>query len=373
MRELWLFDVDGVLVDPKGYKFALRDTVNYFADQMGLAPPNLTLDEIASFEAYGLTNEWDSAALSVGVMLADVLELGSRLLRFTLATTMIALKEARLTCPRPDFVAIAQQVAHANNDHEVPTAYCRAVLRDRGLQDALLASLFDDIYDINTPTTRIQQTHTLGSENFAKTYGQPAPFACQSYLLKYDRALLSADSHQVLLEQRNGRDFAIYTARPSLPPTGDSNGYAPEADLAAELLQLAGQVPLIAAGRMDWLARQYGRRAAEYIKPSPVQALAAIGAAAGGDEIQALQAAAALFERGERLEPLASLNGVRVVVFEDSTGGIRAMQQAAALLPDVTVTAYGIAPEASKRAALATVSDRVFDDVNQALDQILSR
>ncbi len=381
MRDLWLFDIDGVLVDPKGYKFALRDTVDYFAAQMGLAQPHLTLAEIAVFEACGLTNEWDSAALSVGALLVDVVETSPHLVRTNFADTVAAIAANGQHYPRPDFVSIAQQVAQQNTDHAVPTVLCRAVLRARTTQevDALLATLFDDIFDIRTPTTSVQQVHTLGSQNFAHTYGIVASFDCESYLMRYDQPLLSDVGRTALLEWKviEQHGFAIYTARPSLPPDGDVKGYAPEADLAAELLQLDGQVPLIAAGRMDWLARQHGRRAADYIKPSPVQALSAIGAAACGDEVQALHAAAALFEHDELIQPLASLDRARVVVFEDSTGGIRAMQQAVQLLQAagvaVQLEAYGISPEAPKREALATVTAHIADDVNTALRQMFNR
>jgi hypothetical protein len=171
-------------------------------------------------------------------------------------------------------------------------------------------------------------------------------------------------------------DFVVFTARPSLPPT-DANanpiGYAPEGDFAVELLGFQ-DVPLIGAGRMQWLAPHYNRTPAEYIKPYPVQALAAIGAAISGKEAESLHAAAILFEEKRLTGPLSQLmeQPNQVTVFEDSTGGIRATRLAVELLREVGVEvefqAIGVSPHADKQAALRQVANYVYNDVNEGLD-----
>ena len=86
-----------------------------------------------------------------------------------------------------------------------------------------------------------------------------------------------------------------------------------------------------------------------------------------------LNAAAALYEHGSLTGPLAALRGspVVVVVFEDSTGGIRATRQAVERLTraglNVTLKAVGVSPNPDKRAALAEVADQVVDDINAGL------
>jgi hypothetical protein len=257
---------------------------------------------------------------------------------------------------------------------------------------AVLHSLLGNVYDVlGTPTTSAFQTFTLGSARFAETYGRPAPFESESFLTLYDTALLSDASRARLLDwlRKSGNGAAmngaaVFTARPSLPPAdldGDAaptiSGYAPEAELAVELLKLNGYVPLIGQGRVSWLASQEGHGAADYIKPSPVQSLAAIGAAASQRETEALRAAAALYERGELVGPLADLRGhpARIVVFEDSVGGISATRQAVERLAlaglDAAFTGVGVSTNPDKRAALATVADHLVDDVNAGLDLIL--
>ena len=385
MRTLLLFDVDGVLIHPKGYKVALQATVDYFAEQMGLPPVELTFDEIAVFEACGLTNEWDSAAFSVGALLCGAFASENGFKRDTFDDVFSSIRDAQLNINRPDFVMLAKQVADINRHHETPTVICRDVLKSQSHTNLhpLLDLLFADIYSLDTPTTLIQQVYTLGSKNFTKTYRRAAPLHQESYLVKYDSALLKADYRQRLLDwnQDPEHGFVIYTARPSSPPKtidDDPLGYAPEADLAAELLGFNDQVPLIASGRMEWLAHQHHRHAADYIKPSPVQALAAIGAAFSRNELAGLNAAARLFEQHELIEPFSSLRNqpTQVVVFDDSMGGLHAARLAVerlitAGINGVKLEMVGVAPEDTKRNALTTIADRVVDDINEGLASLL--
>jgi hypothetical protein len=209
----------------------------------------------------------------------------------------------------------------------------------------------------------------------------------QSFLLHYDQPLLRAEiGHR--LQARAAADslhYVIYTARPSRPPAGinaadlpDPHRYPPEGDLAAEALAMLGSPPLIAAGRVTWLAAQRGQGVAAYIKPSPVQALAAIGAALSGDEVAALHAAATLIEDGELIAPLAALTDgtTHIAVFEDSTGGIYATKGAVAALREasltVTMEAVGVSPDATKRTSLARIADRLVNDINEGLATYLA-
>lgn len=396
---LLLFDIDGVLVQPKGYKLALRDTVNYFAQRLGFAPVDLSMEDIGIFEACGLTNEWDSAAMCVGAMLATVARSNpATLMRWQSITDVglffqwfhgITTKSPALTAP--DFRAIAEQVKAQNPDDKPVTPITHQLLR--AMIDTnyipLLDQLFADIFSIDTPTTHVQQTFTLGHERFKTTYGIDAPFESESYLLKHDAPLLSPENRDKLIKWRDSsflNGFSIYTARPSLPAKGDSIGYAPEAELARELLGFDASVPLIAGGKMQWLATQKKRSADAYIKPSPVQALAAICAASnsarGQDsaftEAEILEAAAELYENQMAGPPYLYLYSDvhnQVTVFEDSTGGITAVRNAAAVINDdlqdgirVIDSGIGISDEVSKQAALHQVADVVFPDINAALD-----
>jgi beta-phosphoglucomutase-like phosphatase (HAD superfamily) len=144
------------------------------------------------------------------------------------------------------------------------------------------------------------------------------------------------------------------------------------------LLGLDSGIPLIAAGHMIWLSARRNKGPRAYLKPSPVQALAAIGAAYTGQEKAALEAAAVLAEDGRLEGPLAQLKGrqTRCVVFEDAIGGIQAGQRAVEVLQaagvEICFEGVGIASEESKREALSKVASRVVGNINEALAPYLS-
>ena len=136
--------------------------------------------------------------------------------------------------------------------------------------------------------------------------------------------------------------------------------------------------PLIGMGKMGWLAERVGEDVERMIKPSPVQALAAIGAARSGRERDALEAAWALHREGELFQPLADLGPVTVHVFEDEMGGLQGIETGIALLQaadvDAAWRAYGIAPGGSpKAAALAARGVPIFSSVNEAITAVLDR
>lgn len=387
---LLLLDVDGVLVHPVGYKTALRATVDFFTELAGLPAWGPSFDEIAVFESCGMTNEWSSAGVCSAAILLAALEARPDLRRDTLAATLAAIRAAQLTLDRPDFVTIARQIRDRDSVNHFPASIYLTLLSEYTdpANVPLLTDLLRNVYDVlGTLTTRIFQAYTLGDTRYVATYGIPAPLASESYLTTQDSALLNpANQARLVAWSRDpAHGTAIFTARPSLPPrdvpesvptvptASNLAGYAPEAELAADLLDMNGHVPLIGQGRVGWLAAQHGRGTADYIKPSPVQALAGIGAALAGSETAALLAAAAAVEHGTLTGPLAQLRDAttRVFVFEDSTGGIRATRSAVALLCDlgldVQSVAVGISPNSDKRAALRAVADHVVDDVNAGL------
>lgn len=387
-RTVFLFDVDGVLVHPRGYKEALRATLDVIAERMGQPPIRLTDDEISVFEAVHLTNEWDSAAMVATAMLIDVLTAHPDLCRATLDETEAAVRASGVTVPRRDLSVLARQCMTNHAPPTLPSTTIAGVLRPQAPDCAqpLIDELLRDIYHWRSPATFIFQHYTLGAKGFVDTYGENPLIDCDSYLSLYDKPLLLPEMRDRLLERitQPEWDMALFTARSSRWPADYANGhegnqhlYSPEGDLAAELLGLAGRCPLIASGRLAWLATKRKRGIPEYVKPSPVHALAAIGAAISGSECAALEAAAELVETGTLIDPLARLQGdsTRVVVFEDASGGIRATRGAVEMLRaaglDVTAEAVGVSPHPAKQESLGAVADRVVNDVNEALELYL--
>jgi hypothetical protein len=141
-------------------------------------------------------------------------------------------------------------------------------------------------------------------------------------------------------------------------------GYAPEAELGAKLVGLS-HLPLIGYGSMQWLAERVGGEGEHYLKPSPIQALAAIGAASGAKESDSVLAAYAAVN-GELKSPLKELRGVRVTVFEDSASSIQGVREAAKII-DGECVGIGISVGGPKRDILEKIADRVYACVDDAI------
>lgn len=348
MLKIYLFDMDSVLLEPGGYRLALISTINYFSQRMGLGDLAPTVEEIEAIEAAGITSEWDSAPIAV-----------------------VALAQQG---QRPNYLELVKQVGAELGKGEYPAEAAYRVLAARGpltggvpvvglnanwMSEALLHSREIE----RSPIQHVFQQYTLG-DAFTPTYGLPRTVETHSLLLTHDKPTLNRPMPPYSV---------IYTARPNRPPRDvrPLPGYAPEAEIGAELVGIS-HLPIIGFGSCQWLAEYLnnGVLAEHYVKPSPVQGLAAMGAALGGPESEAMLAAEAAV-RGEWQRPLADLRAQRgqVTVFEDSARGIGGVREAARILgPNWTCVGAGIATAGPKREALLTVADRVYDSLDAALD-----
>ena len=392
-----LLDVDGVLVEDYGYQAGIVQTVDYFATAMGLPGRTPTMADIEVFEANGLTSEWESCPLCVGALFVEVLRAAPDVVLAPQVEAALAQGRsvsASGNVRRPDFAALAHRVGPLIAAGERPSRASFTVLTGEmdmlGLREAprqgmeaLLHTLLDHTQNVMaSPVAQVFQHFALGSQKYAHTYGLTPLFETPSLLRSLDRPALSPASRDMLLELVRSRRVhaALYTARSSLPTVeaqADAQGYAPEAEMARALVGLE-VLPLIGYGRLAWLAARHGAQPDAYVKPSPVHALAAMGAALSGHEAQAVEAAYALAEEGMVLAPFEGLRGQRleVFVFEDAIGGVRAATRAAELLRSaciaVNLWVVGVLPPGSpKRAALAPLCALVAQDVNSALMSIV--
>ena len=352
---LFLLDVDGTLIEDRGYRHALVAAAQYICGKRDLPTCAPTDHEINVLHACGFSNEWDSVPFTVGINLLNGFN-GDGI--------------------RPDFGEWATKTKHFTG------------LPNERARDALLAeapsalhreihALLDDVRDPHTsPTTRLLYNFVLGSQRFEQHYGLKAEIDTLSLLETMDVPLLSAQGREIVLAHHS----AIYTARPSLPPEGKPSLYqTPEAEIAQVQLKLEA-IPCMGLGPMQWLVDQFGGNLWDYAKPGPAQAIAAMLAATGVPvkeaAVLAVGAIKTSLTTSEIERALRPLEGSTVAVFEDNAGGVRAAQHASALLAKLGVTidviGYGIAKDEAKRAALAQVCERVFDDVNEALSYSLS-
>ena len=147
----------------------------------------------------------------------------------------------------------------------------------------------------------------------------------------------------------------------------------PDSKYAQKLTGLE-QIPVAGYGEMNWLAKKFGGEAANYSKPSPIHALAAVLGSFGKESDACLLEAHAA-TKGEISEDIARLDGYEFTVFEDTPAGIMSAGAMGELLREhglnVKVNKMGISASPLKREYLKAQGAQLFDSVDVALGEIL--
>ena len=222
-----LFDIDGVLVQPAGYRAAVKATMDYFLDRLGVERAVFSEEIAVLFEALGVTSEWDMVPISLVVVLEAVFttnpperDLNSLLdvLRWTRGkgfSIQLNLRKA-VEDLSPRFLKA-----------EIPSeALLRSLQADKGSDFAHLSLPLIEELLANTRSvkqsmvTRVFQNMVLGSEDFEAVYEMPALFEWESCLKTFDKLMLDSALYDQIKKAKQAGNFwyAAYTARPSLPP-----------------------------------------------------------------------------------------------------------------------------------------------------------
>lgn len=347
MRRIILLDIDGVLVQPGGYRAALRATVQRFIGDYVVAE-----DLITSMEKRGIASEWDMSPLIIAAYWEDVLSRQPMSgLSDDVAVAAKQIQEQKTETPKqlhvPEFDLVMGQ-------YPVETAFQAGCFAS--VPEGLRKNLLTESRDVRkSETFRTFQHFTLGSENYEATYQLSAEFEAQSLLRTEDKANISKEMGERLRHPMNS--LAAFTARPSHPPRGidASVGYAPEAELALELVGMA-DIPLMAFGKLEYIAAQHGLDPAALIKPAPFQALAGVLAAWTGDELAAVNAAYGWQYTGMLNGRFSELpKSFELAVVEDTLGGILSTRAAGEVLREagfnVSVRAFGVTSGIAAKAA----------------------
>jgi hypothetical protein len=397
MIPIVLFDLDGTLIKPGGYRAAYRASIEYLLGQMGLS--YLVPDEEVTnrFEASAITSEWDMLPISLAFVLNAALEEAREkplLSDFgeAIEWSRNAGLDGRISVDFP--MKISEMDGHwfdqptpADSLLHTATTINPGLLPNLVMHPLLTALLRGSRLVDSSYTTRIFQNFVLGAELFEQTYDRPRLFDADSLMMLYDQsAVLPSGLTCIRSKIAEGHLRAVaYTARPSLPPREifeHRRQYSPEAEMALSLLGLT-QLPLIGYGRLVYLADRMGDHPDQYVKPSPVQALASIAAAWISHEWEALRWALDVYRKygpDQAVELNVDMtvlpHEMEVHIFEDSAGGIQAGIDAAKILVEaginVSLSGWGIATDSAKKAALERAGAIVFSDVNYALEQALN-
>jgi phosphoglycolate phosphatase-like HAD superfamily hydrolase len=388
--ELALFDLDGVLVQPGGYRAAVRATIAVFLNEWGLPTHWLPEEEdLLTFEAQGISGEWDMIPLWLCLVAENVTRLAGTLEDVSQAAALAG------HAPRPDFKPAIRAFRPLLQPGTPPSERVLAAARAGGAGSPfptlagspLLEELLGHTRTVEAcRTTQVLQAFIVGDAAYEQTWNLPSPVRSQPFLALHDRSLLAPEAAARLLSlQAEGRlGLAAMTARPSSAPDGKHTrqvGYTPEAESALRTAGLV-QIPLVGYGSLQSVAERAAFRSDRLLKPAPFQALASMAAAAGFSVSSALEwAYAVLSVVGELPEhpafpPLADLalpfhSGTVVHIFEDSAIGIRSLLEAVEHVRpvglEVVVRAHGIASNLDKKTALESVGAVVHPEVNQAL------
>ena len=358
--DILLFDMDGVLLKPLGYHRALKETVRLAGISSGYGEVQLADEQIAQFEALGISSEWHSSALSMAVMVLakhkgqDRGNGNSRSFRLDLEELFEALAARPVggMVIEHGVAAIEELATRAN----VPASLVRRlVTHSESIQHSATLNWFQELI--------------LGSALYERIYHKEGQLQTESYLELYDERLLSQPLAEGIIGwvAKPGHGAGIMTNRPSSGPPGFEIG--PDAGIGAGLVGL-DVLPVIGLGESSWLAAQTGREVRQVTKPAREHALVAILAASGWPLEQSLQFVGR-GPTGWKASALQHLQESKITVFEDTPGGIISVQVAGETLNElglrVEVRKIGIAEDGAKRSALAAQCAVVYPEINQAL------
>jgi hypothetical protein len=365
--QLILFDMDGVLLQPRGYHMALQRSVKRIGQALGVPKTELTDNHIARFEALNITNEWDSVAICAALILIHIWQVDPHLRL-----------DGMTPCPR----VISDQEPNIDSflmlfpdggDLPGVTAYTFLLDQNPWLNNDQRAHLWQilghcrDIYQ--SLTLPAHQETVLGSEVFSEHYRLTSQFDTHSYLSQYDRAIMT-DQQLLLLREwlkHPNHKAGIMTNRPSRSPDGYLS--SPEAELGMALIGLE-DLPYVGSGLLAWFAVNNSQLADHtLLKPNPVHALALLQRCLGQPLTTSLNRAVSLWRGQIDVRNWQWLNNAKIVAFEDSVKGLQSVKAACTLLEELGIAVscklVGVGKNPIKLAALDTISHHNIECVNQ--------
>jgi beta-phosphoglucomutase-like phosphatase (HAD superfamily) len=354
--DILIFDMDGVLLEARGYHRALQETVRLAGEHLGQDDILLTQGQIHKFESLGISSEWHSSALCTAFLKIQLLS-GTDSPSLDLQELFAAIQDQPLRLPAG----------------KRGLAAIKRICEQRGVEADSLQTMITESENIDLSLTMNWfQELILGSEAYQARYQKPAQFNTLSYLEMYDIPLLSRENAD-RISNWSGASFrgaAIMTNRPSSGPAGFSG--SPEAEMGLELVQLAGS-PLIGYGDISWLAESIQSEPGTLNKPHYTHALAAIFASIGITKEESLTSSIMEFSEWDH-HILDTLQGKSIAVFEDTPAGLESVRSADEILRKagiiVRIKTIGIAAEETKKAALEPLAAQVFPDINSALSSL---
>lgn len=386
-KTILLFDMDGVLVEPRRYRAALRSTMDYFGKIMGwdsLYPGEQT---IAWFESRGIISEWDITPIYIAGVIESVLETYPFMRAPNdLLSCCDVIKTARISKPDINIESILGKLPAVKKSgftycdlvlYLTETGPAREVFKDLA-GTPLLVDILQHSRNVHLNLiTRVFQEVFLGENAFENTFHLPA--ICFDRVTEHviDRQLISPKWNNTLKKkcQEGKIVVVVITARPSshdYPPGEGRIEFSPEADVIVE--QLGWELfPMIGLGQLQYAADQLSCASEDLMKPSPVHALGAIGVSLNKRLLHSIQAGWDLVN-DRPTSFFKTFPELDIHIFEDSPIGIRGTSKAVDLLDfegvKVELTKWGISTDTNKVKELQKIGAEIVPTVNDALEKI---
>lgn len=386
-----LFDIDGVLINPSGYRKAVFDTTSYFLNKLGFSKISIDEEIITTFEAIGITSEWDIIPLYLLIVVE--LSLIENQTDSTFENIQDCYKYFRKYEFRPYQKKIISIVLVLKDFLQVGYSACESLLIQNFEKDSIsvfnlvrskiswiLKAWIQESRNIwKSEILQYFQNLTLGGELFQEITGLDLILESDPYLVKYDYPMLLDEVRNKILRlgAEKSNFPSIITARPSSFPNGVKSEKSqlnfPEAELALKCMKME-QIPCVGFGALEYLGKDKNGCGDQFVKPSPVHAMTAILFSSGIEIIDALRLSYDYFYNDQHEEIVNYLSRftapINVCIFEDSTIGIQSLKTVATnLINDglaINMLVYGIATNKNKIKALRNENAIIFPTINEA-------
>lgn len=386
-----LFDIDGVLINPSGYRKAVYDTTYHFLKKLGF--PNIAINEeiITSFEAIGITSEWD--VIPLYLLMVTELSLVENRPDTSLDNYQDCFNFFQKYEFHPDQKKIISSVLVLKDFLQDGYSACESLLNHHFEKDSLqvfnhvrnkISWLINDwIMEsrniLKSEILQYFQNLTLGSILFQEITGLDWIIETEPYLVKYDYPMILDETRNEILRLGSNNNFfsSVITARPSTFPNGltskGSQLIFPEAELALKCLKLE-KIPCVGFGVLEYLGKEMNGAGDQFVKPSPVHAMTAILLSSGVEIIDALRLSYDYFFNDQHSELVDYLSRfgqpLNLCIFEDSIIGIQSLKLSYERLKkdgfEINMIAYGISTEQNKIEALIKENALIFPTINEA-------
>ena len=399
-KKFLILDIDGVLLEPHGYRAGCIDTVNDFLSKLG--QPFLSIDKTIpeALEAAGITAEWDMIPLILAAFVnwyyqlfpqpsscSDFpVPLGNEIIKDNQVFYQMLLEK----------ILDYQHMLDPNQTPIISIYHFLSCNEGKGLERLWKLPIRDRFFVDTLNPWKCQffaqlMNRLLGADKFETFYGLKPLVNCDSYLETMDRLLIS-EHYRSLLPKITEKSFfpAVMTYRPTRLPSANGNKDSkyfvntPEGECAMNLLSWSdGDVPMIGAGSLCFIEEKYNLRREYYVKPHPFHALASIMISLCKDEIQALETARSLCELDPEKDDIPTGlwikpgESIKIMVFEDSVSGINSVKNAAAILNKWGIHTQpilcGIRSTKAKDALLKETGADLYANINEALDSVFKQ